>query len=78
MKRKNQCKYLSFNFSNSAKILERVKSYIKKYDCPEITLDLSSLNIFEASKVMVVSSVYHSQNIINFIAGLPVKNLEIV
>lgn len=92
MVRKTENKYLSFDFANSGKILERVKSYIKKYDCPEITLDLSGLNLFEASKVMVLSSVYHyskypdgklkchvaSQNVLNLISGLPTKNLEII
>lgn len=92
MVRKTESKYLSFDIPNSGKILERVRTYIKKYDCPEITLDLSGLNLFEASKVMVLSSVYHynkypdgklkchvaSQNVINLVSGLTAKNLEIV
>lgn len=92
MARKTENKYLSFDFSSSSKILERVKKYIKKYDCPEITLDLSGLNLFEASRVMVLSSTYHykkypegklkchvaSQNVLNLVSGLPTKNLEIV
>ncbi len=92
MSKKRQCKYLTFDFSNSGKILERVKNYIKKYDCPEITLDLSALNVFEASKIMLLSSAYHyqkypkgklkchvaSENIMNLISGLPAGNLEIV
>lgn len=92
MSKKTQCKCLTFDFSNSEKVLNRVKNYIKKYDCPEITLDLTALNVFEASKIMLLSSAYHyqkypkgklkchvaSENIMDLIAGLAVKNLEIV
>ncbi len=54
-------KYIDFNCGNSEKILDNVKNYINKFDCPEISLDLSQLNILDATKIMVLSSAYHYQ-----------------
>ena len=90
MREKRSENYLKLTGSGS--LAGRIKNYIKKYDCPVITLDLSALNVFEASKIMLLSSAYHyskypkgklrchvaSDSIMNLIAGLPAKNLEIV
>lgn len=85
-------KYLDFNCGNSEKILDNVKNYINKFDCPEMTLDLTALNILDATKVMVLSSAYHyqkypegkvkcrvqSENIKSFADVFLTNNLQIV
>ena len=90
MREKKSEKYLKLTGSGS--LAAKVKNYIKKYDCPVITIDLSALNIFEASKIILLSSAYHyskypdgklkchvaSESIMSLIAGFQVKNLEIV
>ena len=52
-------KFLDLNCGNSQQILENIQKYINKFDCPEMILDLSKLNILDAAKVMVLSSAYH-------------------
>lgn len=54
-------KYFDFKMSDTKDILENFKSYINKYDCPEIVLDVSSLNVIDAARVMILSSTYHFQ-----------------
>lgn len=85
-------KFISFQKHNSTEILERVERYIEESDCPEMGLDISSLNIFDASRVMLVSSALHyskypegklrckvqSKGIENLIGGFSTKNLEIL
>ncbi len=85
-------KFLDLNCGNSQQILENIQKYINKFDCPEMTLDLSKLNILDAAKVMVLSSAYHykkypegklkcrvqSDNVKNFVSGFSTVNLEVV
>ena len=52
-------KFISFDKNNSAEILERVEKYIEESDCKEMGLDITSLNIFDASRVILVSSAMH-------------------
>jgi len=82
----------SFRFENPQNGMERFKRYINKNNCPEITLDLSGLNIIDALKIVVLSSTYHyrkypegklkcrtnSTDIKNFVSGFEVKNLELL
>ena len=77
---------------NSAQILDEIKKYINKYDCPEMNLDLSRMNILDAAKVMMLSSAYHlnkypegkirchvkSDNIKGLVAAYMTKNIEVV
>ncbi len=84
-------KYLDLNCENSKKMLDDIKKYINKYECPKISLDLTKLNILDAARIMVLSSAYHykkypngkitcrvqSDNVKNFISGLTTENLEI-
>ena len=52
-------KFLDLNCGNCEQILDKVQKYINNFDCPEMALDLSRLNILDATKVMVLSSTYH-------------------
>lgn len=85
-------KFISFQKNNSTEILERVEKYIEESNCREMGLDISSLNIFDASRVILVSSALHyskypdgklkckvhSQGIKNLISGFTTTNLEIL
>lgn len=41
--------------------INKFKRYVRTHDCPEVTLDLSPLNIFDAAKFVVLTSAYHLQ-----------------
>ena len=85
-------KFISFQKNNSTEILESVEKYIEKSECKEMGLVISELNIFDASRVLLLSSALHynkypegklkckvkSKGIENLIAGFSTKNLEIV
>lgn len=43
----------------SDKIVNDIKKYISKNDCPNLSMDISHLNIIDASKVTVLCSTYH-------------------
>lgn len=80
------------NITNPLQIAEKIKKHIKKYDCPEIELDLSGLNILDAIKVIVLSSTYHykkypcgklkchrgSDDVKALITSFSISNLEFV
>ncbi|MDR1169119.1 MAG: hypothetical protein LBK53_09585 [Heliobacteriaceae bacterium] len=79
-------------FRSPQNALDKFKRYINRYNCPEVTLDLSCLNIIDAAKVMVLSSTYHYQkypkgklkchvpsiDVKNFVSNFSVKNLELI
>ncbi len=85
-------KFLDLNCGNSQEILNNVKKYINKFDCPELKLDLSKLGIFDATKVMVISSAYHyskypkgkiqcrvqSDSIKSLVTNFSASNLEVI
>ena len=85
-------KFISFDKNNSAEILERVEKYIEESDCKEMGLDITSLNIFDALRVILVSSAMHynkypdgklkckvhTEGIKNLISEFTTANLEIV
>ena len=85
-------KFISFDKNNSAEILQHVEKYIEESDCKEMGLDISSLNIFDASRVILVSSAMHyskypdgklkckvhTEGIKNLISGYTTANLEII
>ena len=88
----SKSRFLDLNCGNSQQILDDVKKYINKFDCPEMTLDLSRLNILEAAKVMMLSSAYHykkypegkikcrvgSNNVTGLVSSFMTKNLEVI
>ncbi len=77
------------NFSSA---LDEIKSFVDKFDCPEFSIDLSSLNIIDAMKVLMLSSAYHygrypdgrifcrcmSDEIISLIEGVAISNFELI
>ncbi len=85
-------RFLDLNCGNSEQILDSVRNYINKFDCPEIAIDLSRLNILDAAKVMVLSSAYHykkypegkikcrvqSDNVKGLVSAFVTDNLEVV
>lgn len=44
---------------DSTSLVESIKTYIKENDCPVLSMDISHLNIIEASKVTAICSTYH-------------------
>lgn len=87
--RKN--KYFDYKITDTQDLIDKFKEFINKYDCPEIVMDLSYMNLLDAAKVMILSSTYHFQkypygkvkckvqtkNIKNAVPLLP-NNLELV
>ena len=54
-------KFYDLKYKCSKNKIEKYKKYLKTHECPNINVDLSSLNIFDAAEFIVLSSVYHSQ-----------------
>lgn len=52
-----------FTFSeesnNAVNLVESIKNYINDHDCPTLSMDISRLNIIDASKVTILCSTYH-------------------
>lgn len=81
-----------FKFENSKNQIDKFKKFVEKHDCSNVTVDFSSLNIFEALKYLVLLSAYHFQkypsgklkcsglnsDISLFTDDLLMKNLEFV
>ena len=44
---------------NPIELVENIKKYIKKNNCPDLSVDISHLNVIDASKVTVLCSTYH-------------------
>lgn len=49
----------TFTGSNTLNLVETVKNYISKNDCPTMSMDISTLNIIDASKIAIICSTYH-------------------
>lgn len=47
------------NNEDAIDLVESIKSYISEHDCPNLSMDISHLNILDASKVTVLCSTYH-------------------
>ena len=83
---------LNLNSTNPFKLEETIKNYIKSSRSAEIEIDLSSLNIIDSVKVLVLSSAYHytkhpdgkltchtsSGEIKSLMAPFAMQNLELV
>lgn len=44
---------------NTINLVESIKNYISNNHCPNLSMDVSHLNIIEASKVTILCSTYH-------------------
>lgn len=85
-------KYFDCNKYNYNNISEQFKNYVKKHHCPEIFVDLSTMNVIDAMKFILLSSAYHyskypfgkfrchvaSEDIKNYIKMFTTANLELV
>lgn len=40
-------------------LVESIRKYILENDCPTMSMDISNLNIIDASKVTILCSTYH-------------------
>lgn len=48
------------NYGNDTiKLVESIKNYIFENDCPTLSMDVSRLNLIDASKVTIICSTYH-------------------
>jgi len=45
--------------NNTINLVESIKNYINEHDCPTLSMDVSRLNIIDASKVTILCSTYH-------------------
>lgn len=45
--------------NDTINLVESIKNYIRENDCPTLMMDISHLNIIDASKVTVLCSTYH-------------------
>ncbi len=46
-------------FKDAITLVETIKNYIHEHDCPDLSMDISYLNIIDASRVTVLCSTYH-------------------
>lgn len=77
---------------NSSSALDEVRNYLNKFDCPELSMDLSALNIIDAARILMLSSVYHygkypegkifcrymSNEIKALVEGISIPNFELI
>lgn len=45
--------------NDTISLVESIKNYIKENDCPNLAMDISHLNIIDASRVTILCSTYH-------------------
>lgn len=45
--------------NNTINLVNSIKNYIHEHDCPNLSMDISYLNIIDASKVTILCSTYH-------------------
>ena len=55
---KNQIAIDGFSTSTED-VVNSVREYIEEHDCPDLSMDISRLNLIEASKVTILCSTYH-------------------
>ena len=49
----------NINTHDTARFVESMKKYISENDCPTLSMDVSHMNIIDASKVTILCSTYH-------------------
>ena len=45
--------------NNAIELVNLIKDFICKNNCPNLSMDISNLNIMDASKVTMICSTYH-------------------
>ena len=88
----NSVQKFDIKINNIASAFDEVKKYIAKNEKTEFSMDLSALNIIDATKILVVSSAYlygkfpngkikyrhEVQEIGHLLDNFSIKNLELV
>lgn len=78
--------------NNVIDIVESIKNYIYEHDCPTLSMDISRLNILDASKITILCSTYHwakypdgeiswkinSEEIANIVKPLNLGNIKLI
>jgi len=49
----------NYDSNDTGTFVESMKQYILENDCPNLSMDVSHLNIIDASKVTILCSTYH-------------------
>lgn len=49
----------NYNLNNANNTIEMLMKYISESECPQMSVDISKLNIIDASRVIILSSTYH-------------------
>jgi len=65
------------NKTNAINLVEEIKNYIFEHDCPNLSMDVSHLNIIDASKVTIICSTYHWSKYPNGKINWAIKSKEI-
>lgn len=48
------------NYENDIfEVIEETKNFISEYDCPFVNIDISGLNLIDATKVCILCSTFH-------------------
>lgn len=55
---KDDTKSLDYE-KNALNIVESINNYIRDNDCPHLAMDISHLNVIDASKVTLLCSTFH-------------------
>lgn len=45
--------------TDTISIVSAINKYILEHDCPKLSMDISHLNLFDASKITILCSTYH-------------------
>lgn len=54
-----EIKLPDFHNGNTIDFINNIKNYIRDNHCPSMSMDISNLNIIDASQVTIICSTYH-------------------
>lgn len=63
--------------TNAIDLVENIKNYICEHDCPNLSMDVTHLNLIDASKVTIICSTYHWSKYPNGKISWKIKSNEI-
>jgi len=67
----------NINATSAINLVEDIKNYISEHDCPDLSMDVSHLNLIDASKVTIICSTYHWSKYPNGKISWKIKSNEI-
>lgn len=59
MQKKNKQNIIKNNYADTSEFITSVKTYISEHDCPTLSIDISNLSFWEASRLSAIFSTYH-------------------